>query len=446
MFKPLQTYANGDKLKCDNYRGITLLNTAYKVLTNILLQKLETYSEEIIEDHQCGFRTQRSTTDQIFVVRQGLEKCYEHNIELHMLFIDYRQAFDSVSRDTLYEYMEEKGIPKKLIRMIKMTMEQAEAKVMVDGEIGETFLLKRGVRQGDALSATLFNIALNKVLEKLTEADNIIYKSRQICAYADDIVLISRNLKYLKEMFIHIEQEGKKTGLEINQNKTKYMHITTTEERRNNNDLVIGTYTFENVVNFEYLGTLITQNNKISEDIKRRIIIGNRAYFANLKLIKSKLLTRKTKLKIYKTLIRPVVVYGAETWNLTNSDCNKLRVFERKLIRRIYGAVHEHGEWRIRNNREINEILQNEDIVRFIKAQRIRWIGHIERMEDSRTAKRMYKARMERRRRPGRPRNRWTDEVEKDLRTMNIRPWRTQAQDRDQWRSVVEKAKAHDGL
>lgn len=439
-------YKKGDKLKCANYRGITLLNMAYKVLSNILLKKLEIFYEEIVGEYQCGFRKNRSTTDQIFVVRQAMQKCYEHNTDLHMLFIDYRQAFDSVCRSGLYEYMEKKGIPSKLIRLVKMTTENAKAQVMIEGKLGDVITLERGVRQGDALSAILFNLALNSILEKHAGTNNIVHKSTQLCAYADDVVLISRNINYLKEMLRELEEQGKRMGLEINEGKTKYMHVTTAEKRRNTNNLTIDSYTFENVVNFEYLGVLINNNNKVSQEIKRRIINGNKAYFVNLKLIKSRLLSRKTKIRIYKTLIRPVVTYGSEAWNLSASDCNKLRVFERKIVRRIYGAVLDRGEWRIRNNQEINEILKNEDIVRFIKSQRLRWLGHIERMIDTRAPKVMYKAKMERRRRPGRPRNRWADEVEADLKVMNVHSWRSAARDRCRWKSVVGEAKAHPEL
>ena len=128
-----------------------------------------------------------------------------------------------------------------------------------------------------------------------------------------------------------------------------------------------------------------------------------------------------TKVRLYRTLIRPVVTYAAETWNISSRDANKLRVFERKIIRRIYGPIQENGYWRIMDNLEVNNILKGEDIVRFIKAQRLRWIGHVERMMEERIPKRIYKASMTGRRKQGRPRNRWKDEVEKDLKSMEIR-------------------------
>ena len=113
-------YKEGDKMNRANYRDITLLSVVYKVFSNILLQKLSTYTQEIIGDYQCGFRKQRSTADQIFVVRQVMEKCYEYTSDICLLFVDFKQTFDSVIKSQLYLYMHKKGKPLKIIALVKM--------------------------------------------------------------------------------------------------------------------------------------------------------------------------------------------------------------------------------------------------------------------------------------------------------------------------------------
>jgi len=113
-------YKKGDKTDCNNYRGISLLSTMYKVLSNILLSRLIPYVEEVIGDHQCGFRRNRSTIDHIFCIHQILEKKWEYNEAVHQLFIDFKKDYDSVSREVLYNILIECGIPKKLIRLVKM--------------------------------------------------------------------------------------------------------------------------------------------------------------------------------------------------------------------------------------------------------------------------------------------------------------------------------------
>jgi hypothetical protein len=107
-------FKKGDKMKCKNYREIMLLNVTYKILSSIILERLKEYSEEILGEYQCSFRPQRRTVDQIFIVRQILEKFYVHDIDLHLLFIDFKKAFDSINQKKLLESLVSFGIPKKI--------------------------------------------------------------------------------------------------------------------------------------------------------------------------------------------------------------------------------------------------------------------------------------------------------------------------------------------
>ena len=95
-------HKKGDETDCNNYKGISLLPTTFKILSNILLSRLIPHAKEITRDHQCGFRRIRSTIDHIFCIRQMLEKEWEHNEEVHQLFIDFKKAYDSVRREVLY--------------------------------------------------------------------------------------------------------------------------------------------------------------------------------------------------------------------------------------------------------------------------------------------------------------------------------------------------------
>ena len=102
-------HKKGDKTDCNNYRGISLLSTTYKLLSNSLLSSLTPYAEEIIVYHQCGFRRNRATTDHVFCFRQMLEKKWEYNEAVHQLFIDFKKAYDSVWREVLYNILKEFG-------------------------------------------------------------------------------------------------------------------------------------------------------------------------------------------------------------------------------------------------------------------------------------------------------------------------------------------------
>jgi hypothetical protein len=168
-------YKKGDKTDCNNYRGISLLSTAYRILSNILLARLTPYGDEIIGDHQCGFRRNRSITDQIFYIRLILEIKWEYNGTAHQLFIDFKKAYDSIKREVLYNILLEFCIPKKLVRLIKMRLNETYSKVLIGKLLSDKFLIQNGLRQGDALSPLLFNFALEYVIRKVQKKMKLVW-------------------------------------------------------------------------------------------------------------------------------------------------------------------------------------------------------------------------------------------------------------------------------
>jgi len=159
-------FKKGDTMCCTNYRGISLLNTSYKMLSNVLLNRLKPYIKEIIGDYQAGFMAGKSTLDQIHVVKQIIEKSHEFDKDVHLLFVDFKAAYDSVNRERLWKVMDQLGIPRKIIRMIRACVNGSKCKVKYGGEESEEFEVKTGLRQGDALSPALFNIALESASGK----------------------------------------------------------------------------------------------------------------------------------------------------------------------------------------------------------------------------------------------------------------------------------------
>jgi sorting nexin-29 len=198
------------------------------VLSGILYNRLAEFAEGILGDYQCGFRANRSTTDHIFTIRQIQDKAYGYNIHLYNLYIDFKQAFDSVNRGRMLNDLTILGIPKKLVQIISVTMAGSKATITVDNQYTPTLPITHGVRQGDALSAILFDLVLEAILQKMNITGYIGIKGTQILAYADDVAMVIRNNNALKYTLDTIESEARQRGLLINENKTKYMEVTRT--------------------------------------------------------------------------------------------------------------------------------------------------------------------------------------------------------------------------
>jgi hypothetical protein len=166
----------------------------------------------------------------------------------------------------------------------------------------------------------------------------------------------------------------------------------------------------------------------IQEEIKRRLNSGNACYHSVQNLLSS---------RIYKTIILPVVLYGCETWSLTLREEHRLRVFEKMVLRRIFGPKRNEvtGEWRKLHNEELRDLYSSPSIIRIIKSRKMRWASHVERMEEKRNAYRLLVGKREGKSPRGRPRRRWVYNIRMDLGVVGWGDvdWIGLAQDRNRW-------------
>ncbi|KAJ4438933.1 hypothetical protein ANN_14887 [Periplaneta americana] len=239
-------------------------------------------------------------------------------------------------------------------------------------------------------------------------------------------------------------EASKSIGLEVNPEMTKYMIMSRDQNIVRNGNIKIGDLSFEEVEKFKYLGATVTNINDTREEIKRRINMGNACYYSVEKLLSSSLLSKNLKVRIYKTVILPVLLYGCETWTVTLREEHRLRVFENKVLRKIFGAKQDEvtGEWRKLHNTELHALYSSPDIIRNFISRRLRWAGHVARMGESRNAYGVLVGRPEGKRPLGRPRRRWEDNIKMDFREVGYdgRDWINLAQDRDQRRAYVRAA------
>jgi len=123
----------------------------------------------------------------------------------------------------------------------------------------------------------------------------------------------------------------------------------------------------------------VTSKNEVTEEIKSRLVSGNACFYSVQKLLTSRLISSKLKLKIYGTVILPVILYGCESWSTTLADEHKLRVFENKILRKIYGPKRDEttGEWRRLHNEGLHGLYDSPDVVKVMKSRRLRWASHV---------------------------------------------------------------------
>jgi hypothetical protein len=441
-------FKKGCKLDCANYRGISLLPTAYKVFSLILAERIQPLMEDFLHPYQAGFRRGMSTTDQIFCIRQVIQKSYEMNEETDHLFIDFRQAYDTIDREGLWSIMAEFSFPHKLIRLLRATLTGVRSCVKVEGRLSNYFDSDIGLRQGDGISTMLFNIALEGIVRrsKVELSGSIFNKSVQILGFADDLDIVGRGIRAVQDAYSKLEREANKIGLFVNVDKTKLLMVCPSPRTKQSvgSHLEINGKKFEVVSEFPYLGALVDDKFITGKEIKRRIVTAQRSVFGLSHLLRAKSITRETKFTLYKTLIRPVAIYGSESWNTTKEEEEQLGVFERKVLRMIVGPKRmSDGQYLSRENNELYQIYKDLDIVAVVRHRRLAWAGHVVRREKDHPLRRVFEGEFrDGNRRRGRPKNSWRDAVNRDGAAFGLENWQRTAKNRNEFNKFLDSVKS----
>jgi hypothetical protein len=188
------------------------------------------------------------------------------------------------------------------------------------------------------------------------------------------------------------------------------------QNARHNHNVKIHSKSLERVEEFKCLGTTLTNQNSIHEEIKSRLKLGNACHHSVQNLLSSSLLSKDTKIRVYRTVVLPVV-YGCETWSVTLREAQRLRAFENRVLRRIFGPKRDEvtGEWRRIHNGERYDLYSSSNIIRVIKSRRMRWAGHVARMGERRGAYRILVGISEGKTIFRKPMRRWEDNIKLDL-------------------------------
>lgn len=359
-----------------------------------------------ISEEQQGFRRNRSTTDALFILRQLVEKSLEYNSPAYLCFIDLTKAFDRVQLKDIITILESSNVSKELTELIKDLNTNTTTQIRTNFTLTQHLRTTTGIRQGDSLSPLLFNTIMDQVI-KTVKNTGLGYRMGMhkvnILCYADDAVLIAESEDDLQRMLQAFNRQAEKLNMQISTNKTKCMTITKEPLRCK---LVIKNKTIDQIMSFEYLGCKITSSGFLEEEVRKQAnkaaaISGHLKY----PIWKNKHLSTECKSRIYKTCIRPVMTYGAETRAETSVTKRILRTTEMKTLRMITGYTLRDRQ----RNVDIREKCQTNDVVRWIRQRRREWNQHVNRMGPDRMAIIIRNNVPHGRRPTGRPPKRWQD-------------------------------------
>ena len=315
----------GDLTNCGNWRGITLMPTAAKVMRKVIIKRISRGVDKKLRKERGGFRSGRSTIEQIFVLRNIIEQSVEWNASLYICFVDYEKAFDSVHRETLLRIMGSYGIPPKLVRMVQAMYNGSKCAVIDGGGKTDWFDIKSGVRQGCVMLGFLFLLVIDWVMRKTLREGSTGIRWRfteklEDLDFADDLALLSSTRRQLQLKNERLRNASKGTGLKINIAKAKVTRFNAASEEK----VTVNGEELGDVDSFVYLGAKVKSN------------------------------------------VIAVLLYGCKSWRMTKGDEAKLDTFQQKCLRRLLKIY-----WPMRvSNEEVRRKANTETIRKLVRKKR----------------------------------------------------------------------------
>ncbi|KAK3522940.1 hypothetical protein QTP86_009709 [Hemibagrus guttatus] len=331
----------GDVQSCSNYRGIKLMSHTMKVWERVVEARLRKVVE--ICEQQYGFMPRKSTTDAIFALRILMEKYRDGQKELHCVFVDLEKAYDRVPREELWYCMRKSGVAEKYVRVVQDMYER---------------------------SRTVVRCAV--VMDQLSE--EVRQESPWTMMFADDIVICSESREQVEENLERWRFVLERRGMKVSRSKTEYMCVN---EREGSGTVRLQGEEVKKVQEFKYLGSTVQSNGECGKEVKKRVQAGWNGWRKVSGVLCDQKISARIKGKVYRTVVRPAMLYGLETVSLRKRQESELEVPELKMLRFSLGVTRLD---RIRNEyiRGTAHVGRLGDKVR---EARLRWFGHVQRRD-----------------------------------------------------------------
>ncbi|XP_077255453.1 uncharacterized protein LOC143893678 [Temnothorax americanus] len=334
----------GEGKRAEEYRGVTIMPSLYKVYTAILAERIreEIEGKRMVPHNQTGFRRGMGTIDNIYVLNYMVNRRLEKKGgKLIACFVDLKAAFDSVDRGILIKAMRERGIREGLVRRTEEMLRETKSRVRGGNELGEVFWTGRGVRQGCPLSPILFNVLLADLEEEMDRVKwgGIMLGGKRVytLAYADDIVLIAEDEDQMRSMIERLEGYLGRKRLELNVGKTKIMRFRKGGGRDSKRKWRWEGKELEEVREFRYLGYVFQRNGgqeaQIRERIKKAAAVMGKVWGIGKRRFGKDWGKR---LWLFDRLVWTVLSYGAEIWGWRERE--GIERMEERYIRWVLGA------------------------------------------------------------------------------------------------------------
>ena len=337
-------YKKGEVNNPDNYRGISLLSVTSKIFTGILNKRLYNWAEENekINVEQAGFRRSHSTIDHIYTLHSIISNCLygRKRSKMYVCFVDFKKAFDTVNRTTLWGVLERQGVTNKMLSIIRALYNRVTAVVRYGSELTGEIECPMGVRQGCLLSPLLFTLLVTELAQGIAREGRHGYQFNPgmielfTLLFADDIALLATTPMGLQTQIDNLKRGAERLGLVVNLEKTKVMVFRKGGFLGRLEKWYYGEERIEVVNKYKYLGYTLT--TKLSVDIA----LAEHAGKAKGKIVSIfRALYRLGKIdlgvffKLFDSQVKPMLLYGAEIWGMKKRDIiEKVHLFACKKL------------------------------------------------------------------------------------------------------------------